>query len=155
MTPLSRRGLLLAGLSAIALPALPLRAAQPAIHVLKDPDCGCCGDWIKLIAAAGFAVTTELRAAPDLARFKLERGIPEALMSCHTARIEGYLLEGHVPAADIRRLLAERPKALGLAVPGMPWGAPGMGPENEREAYDVVLMQRGGGTSLFSHYPAA
>jgi hypothetical protein len=82
-------------------------------------------------------------------------GIPEALVSCHTATVEGYVLEGHVPAADIRRLLTERPEALGLAVPGMPYGAPGMGPEDARDAYDVILIQRDGRASVFTRYPAA
>jgi hypothetical protein len=88
-------------------------------------------------------------------RYKLDSGIPQEMASCHTARVEGYMIEGHVPVADIRRLLGERPDAVGLAVPGMPYGSPGMGPENEREAYDVFLIRRNGSTDVFSHYAAA
>ena len=78
-----------------------------------------------------------------------------AMASCHTARIGGYMLEGHVPVADIRRLLEDRPDAIGLAVPGMPYGSPGMGPESEREAYDVVLIRKNGTSEVFAHHPAA
>lgn len=99
-------------------------------------------------------MTTELADGAALMRFKMENGIPEAMASCHTARVEGYLIEGHVPVADIRRLLDERPDAVGLSVPGMPWGSPGMGPESEREAYDVHLIHRDGGTTVFSSYVA-
>lgn len=154
---LTRRRLLSAGAALVGLsagPALATVGATP-LHVLKDPACGCCGAWIEIVEAAGFAVTTDLAAAPDLQRYKLDNGIPEVMASCHTAKVEGYMLEGHVPVADIRRLLAERPDAIGLAVPGMPWGAPGMGPEAEREAYDVYLIHRDGSTSVFSHYAAA
>jgi hypothetical protein len=77
------------------------------------------------------------------------------MISCHTGRVDGYMIEGHVPAADIRRLLDERPNAVGLAVPGMPYGSPGMGPETEREAYEVFLILRDGSTKVFSTYPAA
>ena len=80
---------------------------------------------------------------------------PAAMASCHTAHVEGYAIEGHVPPADIRRLLAERPDAVGLAVPGMPWGSPGMGPEAEREAYEVHLIRRDGTTEVFTSYAAA
>ena len=84
----------------------------------------------------------------------MEMGVTEAMASCHTATIAGYVIEGHVPADDIRRLLTEAPNAVGLAVPGMPYGSPGMGPENEREAYDVMLMLRDGTATIFTSYPA-
>jgi hypothetical protein len=87
--------------------------------------------------------------------FKRERGIPDDLVSCHTATIGDYTVEGHVPAADIRRLLAEKPAAIGLTVPGMVVGSPGMGPETEREAYDVILVGMDGTGSVFTSYPAA
>ena len=77
------------------------------------------------------------------------------MISCHTGEIEGYMIEGHVPVADIRRLLAERPDAVGLAVPGMPYGSPGMGPEDQREAYDVFLIRRDGSSEVFTSYSAA
>lgn len=90
-----------------------------------------------------------------LARYKLDNGIPQKMISCHTGRIEGYMIEGHVPAADIRRLLEGRPDAVGLAVPGMPYGSPGMGPESEREAYEVFLIRRDGSTEVYASYSAA
>ena len=87
--------------------------------------------------------------------YKLENGIPADMISCHTGKIAGYMVEGHVPTADIRRLLAERPHAIGLAVPEMPYGSPGMGSEDAREAYDVFLIRRDGSTEVFSRYEAA
>jgi len=90
-----------------------------------------------------------------LMRYKSDNGIPQEMVSCHTGQVEGYMIEGHVPAADIRRLLAERPSAVGLAVPGMPYGSPGMGPESEREAYDVFLILHDGSTEVYTRYEAA
>ena len=154
---LSRRTILTAGAGLFALSALPARARSidNQMLVVKDPNCGCCGAWIEIVEAAGFTVTIELSAGTALMRYKLENGIPEAMASCHTARIGGYMLEGHVPVADIRRLLEDRPDAIGLAVPGMPYGSPGMGPESEREAYDVLLIRKDGTSEVFAHYPAA
>lgn len=153
----SRRTLLIG--AAALVTASPLRAlaqgAGPAIHVMKDPNCGCCSAWIEILQNEGFVVTTEASAGTLLMRYKLDNGIPQEMASCHTGRIEGYMIEGHVPTADIRRLLAERPDAVGLAVPGMPYGSPGMGPESEREAYDVFLIRRDGGTEVYSHHVAA
>ncbi|MBV6635071.1 MAG: DUF411 domain-containing protein [Mameliella sp.] len=154
ITPLHRRGLLMGALAVTTLPGM-LRAAAPEIHVLKDRNCGCCSSWVKILRQEGFAVTTEDTHNAALIRYKMDNGIPPKMASCHTARIEGYLIEGHVPAADIRRLLEERPEARGLAVPGMPYGSPGMGPEDEREAYDVHLILRDGTTRVFTHYDAA
>ena len=154
---LTRRGLLIGGAALVA--ASPLRTTAqgggPAIHVLKDPNCGCCSAWIEILEQDGFAVTTENSAGTLLMRHKAENGIPQAMISCHTAQVEGYMIEGHVPVADIRRLLAERPDAVGLAVPGMPYGSPGMGPENRREAYDVFLIRREGSTEVFTRNDAA
>ena len=86
---------------------------------------------------------------------KLDNGIPRGMVSCHTGRVDGYMIEGHVPVADIHRLLVERPDAVGLAVPGMPYGSPGMGPESARDAYDVFLMRRDGSIEVFTSYAAA
>jgi hypothetical protein len=86
--------------------------------------------------------------------YKAEVGVPQRMISCHTGMIEGYVLEGHVPAADIRRLLEERPDAVGLAVPGMPYGSPGMGPESQREAYEVFLIRRDGSEEVYTQYAA-
>lgn len=151
----TRRSVLLSALALTALPALPLRAAGPEMHVAKDPDCGCCADWIAIVQAAGIAVTVEEMAPDALQRHKAALGVPGAMRSCHTGQIVGYAIEGHVPVADILRLLETRPEAVGLAVPGMPYGSPGMGPEEEREAYDVVLIRADGSTEVFARYPAA
>lgn len=155
MTMITRRHLI--GFSGAILTALlPLRAeARPAIHVAKDPDCGCCGAWIQILKGEGFDVTVEMMGYDDLKAYKARNGVPEALASCHTARIAGYAIEGHVPVADIRRLLAERPEAVGLSVPGMPLGSPGMGPETERVAYDVMLILKDGSAQVFTRYAAA
>jgi hypothetical protein len=156
MRHLSRRNLLL-GLASLPLAAPRLASARtlPAIHVLKDPNCGCCDAWVQILRDDGFEVTTETSLGTALIRHKTEAGIPQAMMSCHTAEIDGYMIEGHVPPADIRRLLAERPGAVGLAVPGMPYGSPGMGPEDRREAYDVFLILPDGRTQVFTRYAAA
>ena len=158
---LSRRNLMALAAAGVAGPLLaaalaPARAAPgPHLHVLKDPGCTCCEDWFAVMEAAGFAVTAAELPNERLIGIKIARGLTPELASCHTAEVEGYVIEGHVPPADIRRLLAERPDAIGLTVPGMPWGSPGMGPETEREAYDVLLIRPDGGTERFAHYPAA
>lgn len=123
--------------------------------MLKDPNCGCCSAWIEILENEGFTVTTEASAGAPLMRYKADNGIPQEMASCHTARVEGYMIEGHVPVADIRRLLEERPDAVGVAVPGMPYGSPGMGPESDREAYAVFLIRRDGSSEVFSRYAAA
>lgn len=153
----SRRTVLTGAAALAALAALPAAADSglPAIQVLKDPGCGCCTAWAEIVAAADFEVTVGLADYEALAAFKAGNGIPEAMASCHTARVGNYLLEGHVPPADIRRLLHERPDAIGLAVPGMPIGSPGMGPESEREAYQVFLIRRDGSATVFRRYDAA
>lgn len=118
---LTRRSLL------IAIAALPLAAraqAAPALVVYKSPGCGCCGEWEKHMRAHGFEVDSRL--ASDIAAVKRKLGVPDALASCHTGVVSGYVIEGHVPAPDVRRLLREKPTAIGLAVPGMPAGSPGM-----------------------------
>lgn len=144
-----------AALGAAALFPPQARAAGLAMHVLKDPSCGCCTAWVEILEDEGFDVTVEMSRGTALARYKARKGIPRSMVSCHTGEIEGYAIEGHVPVADIRRLLAERPRAVGLAVPGMPAGSPGMGPESRRSAYDVHLILHDGSTEIFSHYDAA
>jgi len=154
---LTRRATLFAiaaGLAAGLRPAA-VHAAPTAIRVAKDPECGCCGAWIEIIEAAGFAATIDLLDYDALQAHKIASGIPENMASCHTGHVEGYVIEGHVPPADIRRLLAERPDAIGLSVPGMPYGSPGMGPETEREAYIVYLIRRDGSAEVFTAYDAA
>jgi len=145
----------LLAISALALASPLLAQGEVSIHVVKDPGCPCCNAWIGHLRENGFAVSFEERGIEELAVFKQQQGIPDALVSCHTATVSGYTIEGHVPAADIRRLLAEAPDAIGLTVPGMPYGSPGMGPETEREAYNVILIGRDGSASTFSRYEAA
>jgi hypothetical protein len=128
---------------------------QSAVEVWKDPNCGCCQDWVVHLQANGFTVKVN-DIGNNAARARL--GIPVALGSCHTAQVGGYAIEGHVPAADIRRLLREKPKAVGLAVPGMPVGSPGMdGPiyGARKDAFKVILVLPDGKSSVFNTYPAA
>lgn len=154
---LSRRAWLAAAGSAGAALALPrLAAAAPdtrtPITVFKDPLCGCCQQWVAHMAAAGFRPAVQDVA--DLDAVKQRYGVPAALHACHTALVDGYLVEGHVPAADVRRLLRERPSVAGrpvrgLAVPGMPAGSPGM--EGDRtERYTVLAFDATGATSRFA-----
>ena len=154
---LSRRQLLI--LASVYLVAAPLAALAegiyPDIHVVKNPQCGCCNAWIEILKDKGFNVTTEDRSGSFLTEFKIQSGVPNDMMSCHTAKIDGYFIEGHVDASDIKRLITERPDALGLAVPAMPYGSPGMGPEEEREAYDVYIISADGTAAVFQHYPEA
>lgn len=146
-------------LSSIALLVAATRThaggVLPPMHVARDPNCGCCKHWLAIMEKAGFSVTAEDMYGNDAYDYALANGIPGDLMGCHTARVAGYTVEGHVPAADILRLLEEKPDAIGLAVPGMPFGSPGMGPETEREAYDVYLVKRDGSADIFTSYPAA
>lgn len=154
---LSRRAALIALTAPFATALLPRSglAGDTPLYVVKDPNCGCCSAWVDVMQAAGFAATVEERDAAALQAHKVQSGIPAAMISCHTAHIDGYVIEGHVPPADIRRLLQMRPDAIGLSVPGMPYGSPGMGPETEREAYAVHLIHRDGSTSIFATYAAA
>ena len=155
MPQLTRRGFIAATAILAAAPSMMHAQSTPAIHVLKDRNCGCCNAWVDILRADGFAVTTENSFGALLIRHKIDNGIPQEMISCHTGEIAGYFIEGHVPPADIRRLLDERPDAIGLAVPGMPYGSPGMGPEDQREAYDVFLIHRDGTNELFTRYDAA
>ena len=135
--------LLAAAAGMAALPALANKAtAKTAMEVWKDPNCGCCKDWIVLMEKAGFDVKVH-DVGNSAVRAKL--GLPQRLGSCHTALVGGYLIEGHVPAADVHKLLKEKPKALGITVPGMPIGSPGMdGPEynGRKDPYDVLLVTK-------------
>ncbi len=129
--------------------------ASTPIHVMKDPNCGCCTAWIAILKSEGFEVTHQHLDPNALDQYKRAQKVPAAMASCHTATIDGYVIEGHVPAADIRRLMTEHPDALGLAVPGMPYGSPGMGPASEREAFDVFLLRKDGSVEIFRRYDAA
>ena len=131
-----------------AVANLPASAAD-AVDVYKSPYCGCCEKWVEHLQQAGFAVRTHDVNDVPAARQRL--GMPERLGSCHTAKVAGYVVEGHVPAADIQRLLKEKPKALGLAVPSMPPGSPGM--ESPKPVpYNTLLVQAGGATTVFAKH---
>ncbi len=141
------------------MPAVPPPAAsaagvpdgkfQSVLVVYKNESCGCCGEWVKHVERAGFKV--EVHNESNLNDVKVRLGVPPAKGSCHTAEIDGYLIEGHVPAEDIRRLLAERPDARGLVVAGMPAGSPGMEvSDGHVDPYTVELVERDGTTKPFS-----
>lgn len=150
---MQRRPFLVMLAAPLALPvALSAVPGGPKLLVWKDPQCGCCQAWIEHLQAHGFSV--EVRDVGNTAARK-RLGLPERLASCHTAWVDGYVIEGHVPAADIERFLRQMSAALGLAVPGMPIGSPGMdGPayKGRKDAFQVLLVQQGGGTSVFASY---
>lgn len=153
---MNRRDLLsgvFAGAFALALGGLapvPAAAQSPTIKVYKDPNCGCCGAWVDHMRDAGY--TVESYDIDNLAQVKKMFGVPGSLHSCHTATVDGYVIEGHVPAADVTRFLTERPDAKGLAVPGMPIGSPGMEQGDYREAYEVLAFRPDGRTAVFARH---
>ena len=123
----------------------------PTVQVYKSPTCGCCANWVKHLEAAGF--TTRVTETENVDEIKAKHNIPAAARSCHTATVDGYVIEGHVPAADVRRMLKERPAVLGLAVPGMPIGSPGMEVPNVKPSpYDVVSFDRRGQLKVYSSH---
>lgn len=148
---ITRRCLLItAAFSGLGLLAPAYADALPLVTVHKDPNCGCCAAWADHLRAAGFPVKTIETGVVRAVKHRL--GVPAELSSCHTAEVEGYAIEGHVPAAEIVRLLREKPSAKGLAVPEMPVGSPGMEVEgSEPETYDVVLFGDGA-TRVFARY---
>ncbi|WP_043359678.1 DUF411 domain-containing protein [Belnapia sp. F-4-1] len=148
----SRRGVLVTVLTGTLLSTGLGRTAQAAsvvrLEVWQDPNCGCCEGWVAHMRAAGFEVAAHQVA--DVVPIKVSSGIPEALWSCHTARVDGYVIEGHVPAADVRRLLAERPRAKGLSAPGMPPSSPGM--DIPGTPYEVILFGAPGGERIWARH---
>jgi hypothetical protein len=121
------------------------------MSVVRDPGCGCCLLWVDHLAKAGFKVT--VTESTEMDALKASKGIPEAARSCHTGTIGGYVIEGHVPAADIKRLLIERPQIVGLAVPGMPAGSPGMEVSGGRtQPFDVLAFDKTGKTTVFASH---
>ena len=123
---------------------------RPQIEVWKSASCGCCHQWVDHLERNGFQVKVNDVAGP--ADYREKFGMPSAYGSCHTARVQGYVLEGHVPAREIHRLLKEKPQALGLAVPGMPVGSPGMEMGDRKDAYDVMLVARDGSARVYQSY---
>ena len=129
----------------------PSPASLPPVTVYKSRSCGCCGKWVDHMRKSGF--TVEVQDVDNVHPIKMRVGVPVAKGSCHTAEVAGYFLEGHVPAGDVKRLLSEKPAAKGLAVPGMPVGAPGMEvPDGRTQPYDVELVANDGSTSRFSRH---
>ncbi len=124
--------------------------ATPVIDVYKSPTCGCCNKWIDHLKANGFAVRSH--DTDNVVRHKYRLGVPSGYGSCHTAEIGGYVVEGHVPAKDIKRLLKERPRARGLLVPDMPIGSPGMEQGNRKDPYEVFLVNRDGAARTYAQY---
>lgn len=137
-----------------AVVALPLRAQhkRPPVQVFKSPSCGCCGAWVEHLEAAGFDV--RVTEVDDTAGVRSRHGLPARFGSCHTALVSGYVVEGHVPAKDVHKLLAMKPVAIGIAVPGMPAGSPGMEMGERRDPYQVLLVDRQGRDRVFTAYPA-
>ena len=134
---------------------LPAAAMAASVEMMTTSGCSCCQAWARHLRAAGFEVTVKDLAMGQLMRAKLDAGVPATLAACHTARIGGYIVEGHVPVREIERLLAEKPDAIGLVVPGMPLGSPGMESGHRREAYEVLMLKRDGTTQVFQRYESA
>lgn len=148
------RRIFIGSLAVLLVPAGGALAASPLqeetlVKVVRSPDCGCCGAWIDHLRESGFTVEETL--SDDVDAFKNEHAVPQPLRSCHTALVEGYVIEGHVPAESIQKLLAERPQAIGLAVPGMPIGSPGMEMGEQTEPFEVILWNASG-TDVFGRY---
>ncbi len=150
---IDRRTMLALVLSAIPVVACAKPVKAEILTVYKSPQCGCCGAWVEHVKASGLQVrvveTDRVAEKADQLR------VPEKFRSCHTAEIGGYFIEGHVPAEDIRKLLRERPQALGLSVPGMPIGSPGMEQGGRRETFNTVLVDRTGAGKIFHRHNVA
>jgi hypothetical protein len=152
---ISRRRAVCAALMLACAPGFTLAAASAgptAVEVWKDPECGCCKDWVSHMEANGFKVTVN-DTGNNAVRARL--GIDKKHGSCHTAVVGGYALEGHVPAREVKRLLSEKPAALGLAVPGMPVGSPGMDGavyKGRKDSFDVLLLAKDGSSKVYQRY---
>ncbi|MGH6762595.1 MAG: DUF411 domain-containing protein [Phyllobacterium sp.] len=146
---LSRRTMMMCIASSLVVPSA-LASNPPKVFVSKDPNCGCCDGWVDHMQAAGFEV--DVSESSDMGAVKARLGVPEQMASCHTAEVGGYVIEGHVPADAVRQLLAEKPDARGLAVPGMPVGSPGMEVDGVApDTYDVILFGESG-ARFFARY---
>ena len=143
---------LLSGLALVGLvvvkPSENLPAQGPAMTVYKTPTCGCCAKWVDHMKAAGFKV--QVQDMDDLTEIKQASGVPVKIRTCHTAVVANYVVEGHVPADLVQKVLTEKPKMTGIAVPGMPIGSPGMESGNEKAPYDVLLFDKSGKTTVYA-----
>lgn len=147
---IDRRTMLGLVLMAVPASACAKPAKMPQLTIYKSPSCGCCGAWVDHIKGSGFK--TVINEMDDVAPVAKKLGVPGSMRSCHTAVLDGYFIEGHVPAADIRKLLREGPKARGIAVPGMPIGSPGMEQGDRRDAYDTMLVLNDGSAQVFAQH---
>lgn len=149
-----RRGLVVSAAAALLVSGCARAANANTLVVYKTPSCGCCKGWVAYMTRAGFTPT--INELEDLAPVRARYGVPFKLSSCHTGVIGGYVIEGHVPADDVKRLLREKPKALGLTAPGMPIGSPGMEvPGRPAERFDtLLLLDRSGRTQIFAAHGA-
>ena len=141
-------------IAALVLASSSASSAQrpaPVVQVYKSPTCGCCANWVKHLQQHGFK--TQVTEMENVADIKTKHKVPARAQSCHTAVVDGYVIEGHVPAADVQRLLKDRPAVIGLAVPGMPIGSPGMEVPNVKpQAYDVVTFDKQGQLKVFASH---
>jgi hypothetical protein len=147
---MQRRDLIHAIAALPVLSAVPVRAATP-IRVYKIASCDCCTGWVKHLSSAGFAV--QVTTTDDTTAVRKKLGVPDAFGACHTATVEGYAIERHVPVAEIRRLLTLTPQAIGLAVPSTPVGSPGMEYGDRKDPYNVLLIDHQGHDTIFASYP--
>jgi hypothetical protein len=139
----------MAAFLSLLAPAVWAAAPLPTVTVYKSPSCGCCGKWVEHMKASGFPMVTI--DTENVAAHKARLGVPVAMGSCHTAEVGGYLVEGHVPAADVKRLLAEKPRAKGLVSPGMPQSAPGMDIAG-KVPYEILLVAKDGTTTTYARH---
>ena len=141
----------LAACTTLGIVAAQQKPAAPVVQVYKSPTCGCCSKWVEHMRTNGFTVNTN--DVEDLVSIKSSRGVPEQVQSCHTAVVNGYVIEGHVPAADVHRLLKDKPAVVGIAVPGMPVGSPGMEyPGTKAEPYSVLSFDKQGKTTIYAKH---
>lgn len=143
--------LAVAALALVGAVAAQQKPAAPLVEVFKSPTCGCCSQWVEHMRKNGFNVrATDVN---DLTEIKKSRGVPDQVQSCHTAVVNGYVVEGHVPAADVQRMLKEKPAIAGIAVGGMPMGSPGMDfPGTQAQPYDVVSFTKSGAARVFAKH---
>ena len=134
--------------AALAAPADLFADPQPKLTIYKSPTCGCCTKWVDHVKAAGFK--TQIHDLDNVGAIKQKYGVPAELASCHTVLVAGYVLEGHVPADVIKKMLTEKPKIAGIAVPGMPVGSPGMEMGGRKDRYDIIAWSKAGKQTVFA-----
>ena len=136
----------------LMLGAAALAQAADQVDVYRSDGCDCCGKWAEHLKKSGFKVRLQNLSSSRLSRLKTDAGVRPEYASCHTAKVQGYYIEGHVPAEDVKRLLKERPEAIGLSVPGMPIGSPGMEVGDTKQPYQVLLLKRDGTTEVYAKH---